>query len=403
MPSYTYEVIQPNGKPKKGTIDATSEDAAKMELKAAGHTIVSIGLASALTKDLDINIGKIVKPKELSIFCRQFQGILNAGVTVIDALDMLGAQTSNKKFVAAILEVKDSVQKGETLAGAMAMHPKIFPEIMIHMVEAGEASGSLEVTFERLSSHFEKDAHLKGLIAKSMIYPIVLIVVIIAVVIIMMVKIVPTFTATFDQVDAKLPGITLAVMAVSDFLVNTWYILVGVILLAWFLIHEFKKTEKGAMLWGKLQLKMPLFGDLTVKSASARMTRTLSTLLASGISLIDAINIVAKIMSNQVVKKALEKAQSEVVHGVQLSQPLEESGVFPPMVYQMAKIGEETGNMESMLDKVADYYDEEVELATQSLVAFMDPMIIIVMAVVVVPIVLAVMMPMFSLYDNLGV
>ena len=403
MPSYTYEVIQPNGKPKKGTIDATSEDAAKMELKAAGHTIVSIGLASALTKDLDINIGNIVKPKELSIFCRQFQGILNAGVTVIDALDMLGAQTSNKKFVAAILEVKDSVQKGETLAGAMAMHPKIFPEIMIHMVEAGEASGSLEVTFERLSSHFEKDAHLKGLIAKSMIYPIVLIVVIIAVVIIMMVKIVPTFTATFDQVDAKLPGITLAVMAVSDFLVNTWYILVGVILLAWFLIHEFKKTEKGAMLWGKLQLKMPLFGDLTVKSASARMTRTLSTLLASGISLIDAINIVAKIMSNQVVKKALEKAQSEVVHGVQLSQPLEESGVFPPMVYQMAKIGEETGNMESMLDKVADYYDEEVELATQSLVAFMDPMIIIVMAVVVVPIVLAVMMPMFSLYDSLGV
>ena len=155
MPSYTYEVIQPNGKEKKGTINAASEEAAKLELKAAGNTIVSIGLASALSKDLDINIGKIVKPRELSIFCRQFQSILNAGVTVIDALDMLGAQTENKKFAAAILEVKDSVQKGETLASAMSAHPKIFPDIMIHMMEAGEASGSLETAFDRLGSQFE--------------------------------------------------------------------------------------------------------------------------------------------------------------------------------------------------------------------------------------------------------
>lgn len=402
MPSYTYEVIQPNGKPKKGTIDATSEDAAKMELKAAGHTIVSIGLASALTKDLDINIGKIVKPKELSIFCRQFQSILNAGVTVIDALDMLGAQTENKKFAAAILEVKDSVQKGETLASAMSAHPKIFPDIMIHMMEAGEASGSLETAFDRLGSQFEKDAHLKALIMKSMIYPIVLIVVIIAVVFLMMVKIVPTFTQSFDEFGAELPGITLAVMAVSDFFVNTWYIMLLVAALAWFLIHEFKKTEKGAIAWGRMCLKLPLFGDLTIKSASARFTRTLSTLLASGITLVDALGIVAKIMSNQVVKKAMEKAQSEVVHGIALSQPLEASEVFPPMVYQMTKIGEETGNMEDMLDKIAEYYDEEVEMATQSLVAVLEPLIIIVLALVVVPIVLAVMMPMFTLYDSVG-
>ena len=402
MPSYTYEVIQPNGKEKKGTINAASEEAAKLELKAAGNTIVSIGLASALSKDLDINIGKIVKPRELSIFCRQFQSILNAGVTVIDALDMLGAQTENKKFAAAILEVKDSVQKGETLASAMSAHPKIFPDIMIHMMEAGEASGSLETAFDRLGSQFEKDAHLKGLIMKSMIYPIVLIIVIIAVVFIMMVKIVPTFMESFAELDAELPGITLAVMAVSNFFVNTWYIMLIVGLVAWFIIHEFKKTEKGAMLWGRLGLKLPLFGDLTIKSASARFTRTLSTLLSSGITLVDALGIVAKIMSNQVVKKVMEKAQSEVVHGIALSQPLEDSKVFPPMVYQMTKIGEETGNMEDMLDKIAEYYDEEVEMATQSLVAVLEPLIIIVMAVVVVPIVLAVMMPMFSLYDSIG-
>lgn len=402
MPSYLYEVIQPDGKEKKGTIEAANEEAARIELKATGNIIVSISMASALTKDLDINIGKIVKPRELGVFCRQFQSILNAGVTVIDALGMLGEQTENKKFSKAILEVKDAVQKGETLAAAMAMHPKIFPEIMIHMMEAGEASGSLETAFDRMGSHFEKDAHLKGVVTKAMIYPCVLILVIIAVVILMMVKIVPTFLESFEELDAELPGITLAVMAVSDFFVNYWMVMLGIVLVSWFLIHEFKKTENGAMVWGQLGLRLPLLGNLTIKSASASLTRTLSTLLASGISLVDAMEIVTKIMKNEVVKRAMEKAQKEVVHGIPLSQPLEDTGVFPPMVYQMIRIGEETGNMEDMLDKVAEYYDEEVEMATESLVAVLEPMIIIVMALVVVPIILAVMMPMFSLYNSIG-
>lgn len=402
MPSYLYEVIQPDGKEKKGTLEAANEEAARIELKATGNTIVSISMASALSKDLDITIGKIVKPRELGVFCRQFQSILNAGVTVIDALGMLGEQTENKKFSKAILEVKDAVQKGETLASAMAMHPKIFPEIMVHMIEAGEASGGLETAFDRMGSHFEKDAHLKGVVTKAMIYPSVLIVVIIGVVVLMMVKIVPSFLESFEELDAKLPAITLAVMAVSDFFVKYWPVMLGIILVSWFLIHEFKKTENGAMIWGQLGLRLPLLGNLTIKSASASLTRTLSTLLASGISLVDAIEIVTKIMKNEVVKRAMEKAQKEVVHGIPLSQPLEDTGVFPPMVYQMIRIGEETGNMEDMLDKIAEYYDEEVEMATESLVAVLEPMIIILMAVVVVPIILAVMMPMFSLYNSIG-
>ena len=402
MPSYLYEVIQPDGKEKKGTLEAANEEAARIELKATGNTIVSISMASALSKDLDITIGKIVKPRELGVFCRQFQSILNAGVTVIDALGMLGEQTENKKFSKAILEVKDAVQKGETLASAMAMHPKIFPEIMVHMIEAGEASGGLETAFDRMGSHFEKDAHLKGVVTKAMIYPSVLIVVIIGVVVLMMVKIVPSFLESFEELDAKLPAITLAVMAVSDFFVKYWPVMLGIILVSWFLIHEFKKTENGALIWGQLGLRLPLLGNLTIKSASASLTRTLSTLLASGISLVDAIEIVTKIMKNEVVKRAMEKAQKEVVHGIPLSQPLEDTGVFPPMVYQMIRIGEETGNMEDMLDKIAEYYDEEVEMATESLVAVLEPMIIILMAVVVVPIILAVMMPMFSLYNSIG-
>ena len=399
MATYKYEVIQADGKHKKGTIEAANEDAAMMELRASGNFIVSVSLASVLEKDLEITIGRVVKPRELSIFCRQFESVLNAGVTVIEALDMLAEQTENKKFQHAIEEVRDSVQRGETLADAMAMHPKIFPELMIHMVAAGEASGSLDVAFNRIGLQMEKDSHLSGLIAKSMVYPIILIIVIIGVVFNMMTRIVPTFKETLESVDAELPGITIAVMKISDFLVNSWIWILGIVAVVIFVLNEVKKTEKGALFFGQLTLKLPLFGNLAIKSASASLARTLSTLMASGISMVDAVGIVEKTIKNAMVQQALKRAEKQVVEGIPLSEPLEESGVFPPMVYHMVRIGEETGNMEDMLDKISDYYDEEVEMATESLVAALEPMIIIVMAALVVPIILAVMMPMFNLYN----
>lgn len=401
MASYKYEIIQADGKRKKGTIEAADKEAANAELRAGGNFVVSLELANILNKDIEIHFGSAVKPRELSVFCRQFQSILNAGVTVIDALDMLAEQTENKTFRHAIEDVRDAVKKGETLADAMAHHKKVFPDIMIHMVAAGEASGGLDVAFDRVGKHFEKDAHLRGLVTKSLIYPIILILVIIVVVAVMMIKIVPTFTATFDEIDAELPGITVAVMAISDALVHSWYYIVAVVVLLAFFIKEFKKTERGAILFGKLGLHFPLVGNLTIKSASARLARTLSTLTASGISLVDAIVIVERIMSNEIVKQVLKRAEKDVTQGIPLSIPLADSGVFPPMVYHMIKIGEETGNMEDMLDKIADYYDEEVEMATGALLAAMEPLIIIIMALVVIPIVLAVMMPMFSLYNSI--
>lgn len=403
MSSYKYVVITPEGKRKKGTLEAANIEAASTELRAGGDTIVSLSVASVMEKDIDIHIGKIVKPRELSVFCRQFESVLKSGVTVIEALDMLAEQSENKSFKKAIEEVRDSVQKGESLADAMAEHPKVFPEIMVHMITAGEASGGLDVAFARLASYFEKSAHLSGVIAKSMIYPIILICVIIVVVIIMMVKIVPTYTESFDEIGgAELPGITLAVMAVSDALVHNWYIILGVIALAVIFIREMKKTERGAVFFGKLALKTPLVGKLTIKNASAQFARTLSTLMASGIAIVDALAIIEKIIKNQIVKQVLQGTQKQVTEGIALSIPLQESGVFPPMVYHMVGIGEKTGNLEEMLDKIADYYDEEVEMATESLLAALEPLIIILMALIVVPIILAVMLPMFSLYDAVG-
>lgn len=402
MPSYKYEVIGPDGKPQTGTIDASNLEVATAELKSGGNTIVSLSKANALNKDLDIHIGKAVSVRELSVFCRQFESVLNAGVTVIEALNMLAEQTENKTFKSALEDIRDAVQKGDTLSAAMAEFPKIFPPLMIQMVAAGEATGGIDKAFSRMGGQFEKEAHLKGLIVKSMIYPIILILVIIVVVAIMMIKIVPTFTEQFDEVGGQLPGITLAVMAVSDFFVNSWYFMVAIIVGLVILFKEFKKTENGAIIMGRLALKFPMVGKLNIKSASASMTRTLATLMGSGIQLVDALNLVMEMMKNQIVKNALKKAQEEVSRGIPLSTPLQETGVFPPMVYHMIEIGEETGNMEDMLDKIAEYYDEEVEMATQSLLAVMEPMIIIIMALVVVPIVLAIMMPMYSLYDSIG-
>ena len=403
MATFRYEVMQADGKRRKGTLEANNRDAAADELKKNGDFILTLVDAGALGKEIEISFGNKVKPKELALFCKQFESILAAGVTIIEALQMLGEQTENKHFKKAIEDVHDRVQRGETLAGAMSNHPKVFPEIMIQMMNAGEASGSLEISFHRLSIQFEKDAHLKALVAKSMVYPIILICVIIGVVALMMIKIVPSFTSTFDELGGSLPGITLAVMAVSDFFVDYWWVMVLVIVGAFFLYREVGKTEAGAMLFGRIALKAPLFGNLTIKSASASLTRTLSTMLASGITLVDAMEIVARIMKNRVVRTVLMQAQKDITQGVALSVPIRESGIFPPMVHHMIKIGEETGNMEDMMDKVADFYDEEVEMATQALTSALEPLIIIVMAGVVVPIILAVMMPMLSMQNAIGV
>lgn len=229
MPSYKYEVIGPDGKPQTGTIDASNLEVATAELKSGGNTIVSLSKANAFNKDLDIHIGKAVSVRELSVFCRQFESVLNAGVTVIEALNMLAEQTENKTFKSALEDIRDAVQKGDTLSAAMAEFPKIFPPLMIQMVAAGETTGGIDKAFSRMGGQFEKEAHLKGLIVKSAIYPIILILVIIVVVAIMMIKIVPTFTAQFDEVGGTLPTITRAVMAISDFFVDSWYYMLAII------------------------------------------------------------------------------------------------------------------------------------------------------------------------------
>ena len=399
MQAYAYVAVDEKRKKKKGTIEASSVDAAKAALKGEGKTPISVEIPNALNKELEINIGGKVKARDLAVFCKQFQSILHAGVTIIQALGMLGEQTENKRLRNAIIETKTLVEKGDTLATAMATQEGVFPSILINMMEAGETSGSIEVSLERMATHFDKDAKIKSMAKQAMIYPIILLIVVAGVVAIMLMKIVPSFQETFADAGAKLPAITLAVVGISNFLIAKWPIFLGAIVLLVMAVKVAARTESGAMLIGKIQMKIPLFGDLIIKTACSRLTRTLSTLMASGMPMVGAIEIATKIMSNRIVQLVLEDAQRDVERGVPLSVPLENSGVFPPLLCHMTKIGEETGNMEEMMNKVADYYDEEVENATKAVTAVLEPAIIVLLAAIVVPIIMAILMPMMGIYS----
>lgn len=401
MAAFGYEALLPNGKVSKGSITADNVEMARQELKRQGLVVLKVASQSALTKDLNIKIGGKPKPRDLGVFCRQFVGMSRAGVTLVDTLKMLCEQTENDKLREALEGVKTSVEKGETLADSMKVYPKIFSELFINMVAAGEASGSLDVALERMSEHFEKSAKTGAMVKKAMIYPIAVCIIAIAVVIVMLVVVIPNYTSMFETLDAELPGITKAVAAASDFVIKRWIILVAVVVVAAVGISSFAATDKGKHFFHKIQLKMPLFSTLVMKQSSSQMARTMSTLMAAGVPLIESVAIVGKIMANVYYKEALDVCKNEVVIGQPLSKPLEDSGLFPPMVYHMVRIGEETGNTESMLSKMADYYDEEVEAAVASLMAAMEPMIIVVLAGICIVLIGACMAPMLTMYSAL--
>lgn len=400
MDNFSYVAVDKTGKEKKGSLEAESQEKVAQTLKAEGYIPIEIKKQSVLTKDLNIEIGGAPKARDYSVFCRQFVSMTQAGVTIIDALNMLSDQTENKRLKKAIKEVQVSVEKGETLGNSMR-EQKIFPSLLLSMVDAGEASGSLDVALERMAIQFEKDAKMSALVKKAMIYPIVVCVVAVGVIAVMLAFVIPNYSSMFNDMGVTLPGITLAVMAASNFVIHKWYLIIIVVAVAVGLFVLFKKSATGEILLGKIGLKVPLFGQLTIKSSSARFARTISTLLAAGISLVDAVEITAKTMDNVILKNALLDCREEIIQGVALSRPIEECGLFPPMVHHMTRIGEEAGDIEGLLNKLADYYEEEVEIATESLVAAMEPMIIIVLAAIVGILIGAVMAPMLKMYQNM--
>ena len=397
MPGFNYTAIDRNGKRVRSSLEASSIETAKSSLRGAGYTILDIKEQTTLNRDIEIPFLGNPKAKDMAVFCRQFVSILRAGVSVASVLAMLVQQTGNKKLRAAIREMQADVEKGEALASSMRRHPKIFPAILVNMVAAGEASGNLEESFRQMELYFDRSKRTKSKVTSAMIYPCVLIVVMIIVLIVMMTKIIPNFLKTFEDMDAELPKLTQGVMAVCEWFKSWWW--VPLLVLAALIVGGvlFHRTNKGKHFFGWLARKTPVVGNLTVKTACATFCRTMEVLIGSGLTLTDSMDLAASNMGNIYYLEAIRDARALVAEGTPLRESLVRTGIFPPMVSNLVGVGEETGDLQSMMGKVADYYDEEVDEATKKLLNLMEPAIIIVMAVFVVIIVLAIYLPMINM------
>jgi len=400
MPTYGYQAIQKNGNKKKGSVTAPDMNQARLQLLAEGLTPIEIKEQNLLTKDIEISFLEGVKPRDLSVFCHQFVSVIDAGVPVAEALSLLSQQTENKTLRKAISQVQKEIQQGETMADAMRKQGKrVFAPMFVNMVAAGEASGNLSVAFARMADYYENANKTKAALQKAMIYPAVVLIVVVIVMFVMMLFVLPTFKGIFEDMGAELPWITRVIMGTSDFFVGYWWLILIVGALAGLGIWLFSRTKKGTYVFAWFARKMPVFGPLTVKTASAQFARTFATLTASGLPIIEALEIVARSMTNVYFKDALLRARERVAVGTSLAESLQRSNLFPPMVIHMVKIGEESGNLEKMLDKLSEYYDEEVQAATKNVMAMLEPMIIVLLCLVVGTVAIGVMLPMFEMYS----
>ncbi|MCL2052064.1 MAG: type II secretion system F family protein [Lachnospiraceae bacterium] len=403
MPEYAYRIITNDGKEKKGTMDAKTPEQLNQILKSQGNIVLSVGEVGLMQKDFNVSFGqKKVKARDFSIFCRQIVSIIKAGVSIINALEMMKDSTENKTLKLALAGVHEDVSKGESLTSAMRKRKKVFPEMLCNMVEAGEASGGLEIAFSRMAVQFEKEDKLRKSIKKATIYPAVLVVLMIGLMFLLLMWVIPTFMGMFDEIGTEMNAYTQSIVNLSNFVQANWLAMLVVTFGTVFGLRWFGTTKPGKVFFGSLALKFPIFGPLQTKTACARLGRTLSTLLGAGIPLVEAVEITARSMDNYHFKNAMEDAKDQIMRGRSLSQPLKGSGLFPLMVSYMVGIGEETGNIEEMLENIADYYEDDVQVATDALMALLEPIIIIIMAVVVGAMIIAILMPMMDLYEALG-
>lgn len=400
MPGYIYRAMGPDGKEKKGNITATNLEQAASKLKADGLIVMKLEPENALNKEITFGAPR-VKARDYAVFCRQFVAILKAGVSVINALQMMSEQTENKALKSATICLVDDLGKGETLSTAMKKQ-KVFPSIFVNLVAAGEATGSLETAFERMALQFEKEAKLKAIIKKATIYPIIVLIVAVGVIVAMMTFVIPNFMSMFEDMDVEMPAMTKAVIAMSDFFVAYWWLLAIIVIAAAVGIKLYSQTISGRILFGTLKLKLPGIGQLQTKTNCATFSRTLSTLLRAGVPMMEALEITGNSMDGNILfQRAVYQARDQVGNGVSLSKPIKMCGLFPPMVVHMVSIGEETGELEDMLENIAEYYEEEVAEATEQMMAVMEPLIIVILALIVGVIIMAILQPMLTLYDSI--
>ena len=397
MANFRYQVIDSSGKKSEGIIEATSIGEASRKLKSDGKYIASLSLDKGNSIwNMQVGSPKL-KTKDLVLISRQLASLLSAGITVVRSLDMLYQQLESKKAKKCIGEIYESVQSGRSLSEAFAEQRGVLPNIMISMISAGEESGRLDEVMERLAEHFAKDAKLKNKISSAMVYPKILALLTAAISIGLLTFLVPKIGVTIAELGGELPGLTKFLLKLSDSVVHYWYIYLAVIGLAVYGFKLWRSSEKGAETWSKLMLKIPVVGKATKMNASARFTRTVSTLLRSGISVLQSVEITEKSLDNVILQKKLEQARIEIRKGTSLSRSIRDITEFPPMIYAMVSIGEESGTLDAILEKAADYFEDEADSATQKMVSALEPVMIIIMAIIVGLVVGGIGMPILTM------
>ncbi|MEK5490534.1 type II secretion system F family protein [Paenibacillus sp. FSL R7-0297] len=401
MALFEYQVKTAAGRPIKGKLTATDKPAAMDELRKRGLTVFSLVERKTSILQMDIYIGNPVKTIHFIIYCRQFATLMRAGVSIVDATRILAEQTDSKPLRKALQDVGSSLLRGIPFSQAVQDHKRIFPPLFVSMIRAGEESGNMEGTLERLAMFFEKQHTTTEKIKSALTYPITVGVMAIGAVIYLLWAIVPQFVTMFESFDAELPAITKMVLALSKSIQGQWYFWILGVLLLVVAYQITKRTEKGAYALDYAKLKVPVFGKLNQKGSIAQFTRTFSSLYASSVPILQSLAIVEEVAGNKVIGRYIRSASDSLRQGNPLSEPLKKAWVFPPLVTQMIAIGEETGALDTMLSKVADFYEMDVENTVDRLKSLLEPLLIAFLAGVVGVIVAAIMLPMFSLYSNM--
>jgi type IV pilus assembly protein PilC len=398
--TFTYKVRDRGGQVVSGNLIADSEALVLARLREQGYTPLEVKKQNPRGSGLNIQLtAKKIKLKELSVFSRQFATMINSGLPILRALSILADQSSNPEFQRVLTECRVDVEQGSSLSGALAKHPKPFNDLFVSMIRSGETGGSLDTTLLSLAETLEKEVKLRGKIKSAMTYPIAVVALVVLIMSAMLLFVVPQFKGIYDQLGSKLPLPTQLLLTMSDVVKGFWWAIIGAVVGARFAFRRYKKTPAGRAMVDRIKLRVPVFGSLFHRTALARFSSTLAMLLKSGVPILQALEIVSDTVNNEVIGAAILDVQSSVREGESIAKPLSAHPVFPPMVVQMIAVGEETGQVDTMLEKIAAFYEQEVEAAVDALTSLIEPILIAVIGGAVGAAVVALYMPMFNIIN----
>jgi type IV pilus assembly protein PilC len=401
MPQFSYIGRDYKGKQRKGKVQGANKREAVIKLRKKRIAVNDIKEIEESILNKEITIGQAVKFRDLVIYLRQFGTLLKAGVTVVNATNILARQTESKMLSTTLKEVEEDLRQGNSLSVSFSKHNKVFPPIIINMVYAGEVSGDLDGTLERLAVYYEKQHQTRQKVISALIYPAIVGIVAVIAVLFLLAFVVPTFADLLLQSGGELPTLTKFVLLVSEFVQSFWWLIILLFVLIVISFYIIRQNSSSKFYLDYVILKLPILGKITQKAAIARMTRTLSALFTSSVPVIQALSIVEKVVGNEVIAQVIQQLQQSLENGQRLADPLRNHWIFPPLVTQMIAIGEETGSLDAMLAKVADFYEDEVDNYSEQLKSLIEPVMIVFLAVIVGIIVIAIILPMFEIYNTI--